>query len=96
MLADIINRPIVTEKTLDDAKSGRYTFEVQVTANKDQIRQAANDLFGVKVVSVRTQIIKEKQRLIAKQRRLVRGRVWKKAIIEIKEGKIDAFEVGGK
>jgi large subunit ribosomal protein L23 len=94
-LTDKIIRPILTEKSLDLAKNGRYTFEVDLKANKDQIKKALNDNLKVKVKSIKTAIQKDASRLVPKSRRQVAGRVWKKAIVEISEGKITMFEIVG-
>ena len=55
-----IIRPLVTEKsshqsrvTADD-RGGAYSFEVHPLANKAQIRDAVEKIYGVKVLSVRT------------------------------------------
>lgn len=93
--ADLIIKPIITEKSLDDARGGRYTFEVQLKANKNQIRQALDKAFDVKVRTIKTAVTKEKRRTIAKTRHQVSGRVWKKATVQLSSGKLTMFEVGG-
>lgn len=94
LLVDKIIRPILTEKSLAQAKSGRYTFEVRIDANKNQIREALNSSLGVKVKNIKTSILKEETRIITKSRRQVTGRKWKKATVELTEGKITMFEIG--
>lgn len=55
-----IIKPLVTEKTSHQSRSGTehrggaYSFEVHPEANKTQIRDAVEKIYGVKVVSVRT------------------------------------------
>jgi large subunit ribosomal protein L23 len=52
---DVILAPIVSEKTYDlIEKSNTYTFEVDPRANKGEIRDAVESIFGVKVVKVNT------------------------------------------
>lgn len=51
---DIIVKPVLTEKTYDFIADKRYVFEVDIRANKTQIKQALEDIFGVKVESVNT------------------------------------------
>ncbi|SHF09915.1 LSU ribosomal protein L23P [Seinonella peptonophila] len=51
---DIIRRPVVTENSTDQMEQGKYTFEVDVRANKVEIRQAIESIFGVQVKNVRT------------------------------------------
>lgn len=93
--ADNIIRPILTEKSLAQASLGRYTFEVALGASKDVIKLALHEAFGVKVKTVKTAIQKEAARVIAKNRRRRPGRLWKKATVELSEGKISMFETKG-
>ncbi len=51
---DIILRPVLTEKAYDGLADKRYVFEVALDANKIEIRQAVEAVFGVKVDSVNT------------------------------------------
>ncbi len=51
---DIILRPVLTEKAYDGLADKRYVFEVALDANKIEIRQAVEAVFGVKVESVNT------------------------------------------
>ncbi len=87
----IILRPLITEKgTHQFTHHNAYPFEVNLWANKDQIRAAVEELFGVRVLKVRTQ-----QRL-GKQRRFHYkfGRLanWKKAIVTLHaEDRIEFF-----
>lgn len=53
-LPDLIRRPIVTEKATIQLENNHYTFEVVPTATKTDIKAAIEQLFEVKVVSVRT------------------------------------------
>lgn len=94
-VVDKVIRPILSEKTLASAKIGRYTFEVQLDASKDAIKEALKTALGVKVKTVKTAIMKDSTRIIAKSRHQVPGRKWKKAVVELSEGKIDMFEITG-
>jgi large subunit ribosomal protein L23 len=51
---DIIKKPVLTENSYDDIANKKYTFLVDVRANKFQIRRAVEEVFGVKVKSVNT------------------------------------------
>ena len=51
---DIIKKPVLTEKSYDHLPDKTYTFEVAKDANKIEIRQAVEEIFGVKVASVNT------------------------------------------
>lgn len=81
----IIKRPLRTEKSVADGeRTNSYHFEVDLKANKIQIKQAVEKFFNVKVDDVRTLVRKGKQRRV----RLKVGRTkdWKKAIVTLKEG----------
>ena len=51
---DLLIRPIITEKTSVMMQENKYTFQVPLDANKVEIRQAVEAIFGVKVLSVNT------------------------------------------
>ncbi|MEO1298658.1 MAG: 50S ribosomal protein L23 [Cyanobacteria bacterium J06636_16] len=53
-LADLVRRPIVTEKAVLLLENNQYTFEVTPKATKPEIRSAIEELFDVTVVSVST------------------------------------------
>jgi large subunit ribosomal protein L23 len=87
----IIERPLITEKNqLLQDKENKYVFEVARYANKLEIKQAIEDIFDVRVESVRT------MRMQGKIKRMGRfeGRRanWKKAIVKLTDGDvIDLF-----
>ncbi|MEO1583612.1 MAG: 50S ribosomal protein L23 [Planctomycetota bacterium] len=60
--AYVVKKPIVTEKSTAAMEEGRYTFEVDRRATKDDIRLAVEQLYGVKVDAVATQVRKGKVR----------------------------------
>jgi large subunit ribosomal protein L23 len=82
--SQVIIRPIVSEKTFVLAEAGKYTFRVHERAHKTQIRQAIEQLFDVKVLEVRTALVKSKP----KRRGQTAGRTrsWKKAIVQVRPG----------
>jgi large subunit ribosomal protein L23 len=87
----IIKRPIVTEKSTKLSEKNKYTFEVDKNANKIEIKNAVEELFSVKVVSVN--VINE----IAKAKRVGTHSGFKpavtKAIVTLAEGsKIDVYK----
>ena len=51
---DIILRPVLTEASYDGIANKDYTFEVALKANKTEIKQAIETIFGVKVERVNT------------------------------------------
>jgi len=61
-LADLVRRPIVTEKATILLEDNKYTFEVAPQATKPEIKAAIEALFEVKVVQVNTQKPPRKQR----------------------------------
>lgn len=80
----IIIRPVVSEKSYELASVDRYTFRVHPSAHKTMIRQAIEELFEVKVVSVHTMSVKSKP----KRRGYTAGRTrsWKKAVVQVRPG----------
>ena len=86
---DIIKRPLVTEKnTLKATALNEYAFEVDLRANRTEIKQAVEKLFSVKVLRVNTMVNRKEARKLGKfpgKRKL-----WKKAIVKLKEG--DKFD----
>jgi len=49
---DIIKRPVITERSSEIMADKKYTFEVDVKANKTQVKDAVQEIFGVKVEKV--------------------------------------------
>lgn len=92
---DIIKKPIVTEKGVDQSEVlGKYTFEVVRNANKIQIKDAVESRYGVVVESVNTMIHPGKSKSRYTKKGMIEGRtgVTKKAIVTLKSGdEIDFF-----
>lgn len=89
----ILKRPIVTEKTNYQADMlGRYTFEVDLEANKQEIRQAVEEMFDVEVDGVNTMIMPGKPRRFG--RRVGYTAMWKKAIVTLAPGESISFFEG--
>ncbi len=81
----IIKKPLRTEKSVADGQAkNSYHFEVDLRANKIQIKKAVEKFFEVKVQDVRTLVRKGKARRV--RFRLGRTKDWKKAIVTLKEG----------
>ncbi len=90
---DIIRKPVITEKSMMGVAMNReYTFEVQRSANKVEIKKAVEEIFGVKVQSVNTvnQIGKYKRMGVHVGKRAD----YKKAIVKLTESskEIEIFE----
>jgi len=89
--AEILIKPVVSEKSYHQITENRYTFKVHKDAHKTQIRQAVEELFEVTVERVNVSQVKSKP----KRRGLHRGRKpgWKKAVVQLREGEsIEIFE----
>ena len=79
---DIIKRPIITERSMSGIDMKRYVFEVSKDANKIQIAQAVEEIFGVKVAKVNTLNMQGK---LKQTGRYPAGRraSWKKAMVTL-------------
>jgi large subunit ribosomal protein L23 len=87
----VLLRPIITEKTTVLTGQDKYVFEVDIRANKNQIREAVQVAFNVRVVEVNTMTMKGKPKRFG--RRVVNRPNWKKAIVTLIPGdKIELFE----
>lgn len=81
----LLVRPILTEKsTLLQEDQNTFVFEVDPKANKIQIASAVQDLFGVKVASVRTLVQRGKVKRFG--RHVGKRSNWKKAYITLAKG----------
>ncbi len=78
---DIIIKPIISEKSMDQSADKKYTFKVALGANKIEIKKAVEEIFGVKVESVTT------QRVLGKVKRMGatfgKRADWKKAVVKL-------------
>jgi large subunit ribosomal protein L23 len=87
----VIVRPVISEKSYELLSANKYTFRVHPRAHKTQVRQAVEEVFGVRVRDVRTMSVKSKP----KRRGWTSGktREWKKAIVQLHpEDSIPLFE----
>ena len=91
----IIKKPVITEKmTAISEKLNRYAFIVDVRANKLQIKQAVQELYGVQVASVNTMRYDGKLKSRYTKAGMLEGRrdAFKKAIVTLAKGEtIDFF-----
>ena len=83
-LYDIIRKPIITEKATMASEHNAVVFKVDIAANKPQIKEAVEGLFGVKVKAVNTSITKGKVKLF--KGRKGRRKDVKKAYVTLEEG----------
>ena len=95
---EIILRPVISEKTIDESGRGKYTFAVHDQANKIQIKAAIEELYkkeSVTVVSVNVLTTKAKEKRRGNRRGQTIGHTtpWRKAIVTLAAGqKIEFFE----
>ena len=90
----VIIRPVISEKSYALLAANKYTFRVNERANKTQVRQSVEDIFGVRVTGVRTAWVKPKP----KRRGFRSGtrRQWKKAVVTLHpDDAIELFEGQG-
>ena len=90
---DVIIRPIITEQSMEQTDIKKYAFEVARDANKIEIKNAVEAIFGVKVENVTTLNMQGKEKRTG---RYPAGRraSWKKAVVRLTEDSktIEFFE----
>jgi len=90
---DVVIKPVVTERSTEIMEQNQYTFIVDKSANKVQIKKAVEDIFGVKIKAVNTMNIKGKKRRMG---RFPEGKRpdYKKAIVTLRDDSksIELFE----
>ncbi|MFT4072267.1 MAG: 50S ribosomal protein L23 [Dysgonamonadaceae bacterium] len=91
----IIVKPILTEKqtAITEKYPNRFAFRVLPSANKVQIKEEVEKLYGVKVVSVNTALYAGKNKSRFTKAGVVKGSTpaYKKAIVTLKEGEVIDF-----
>ena len=90
---DVLRRPLITEKGTDrQGQLNQYTFDVATESNKNQIKEAVELAFKVKVTDVHTMNVRGKMRRVGRHRGTTRD--WKKAIVTVQSGQTitDFFE----
>jgi len=94
----VVVRPLLTEKSVAQAQKNKYTFQVDMKANKVEVRQAIEAMYPeVKVAAVNTVVVHGKLRRVSGYGRRVGRRfgktaAWKKAVVTLRAGKIPIFE----
>ena len=82
--SDIIIAPVITEKSMAGRQNNVYTFKVCKTATKDEIKNAVEKAFKVKVEKVNTLNTKTKRKRVGKY--VGTTKAYKKAIVTLAEG----------
>jgi large subunit ribosomal protein L23 len=93
--SEVVLRPVISEKSMDETGRGKYTFRVRSDANKLQVKQAIEELFKVEVANVNVLTTKAKEKVRGRRRGRTRGWTspWKKAVVTLAPGqKIEFFE----
>jgi large subunit ribosomal protein L23 len=80
---DVIIKPVITERSMDDAAHKKYTFKVATDANKTQVKHAVEEIFGVDVQQVNIMNVKGKLKRVGKN--IGRRPASKKAIVTLTE-----------
>ncbi len=90
---NVLRRPVITEKTIDGVDSSNsYTFEVDLRANKFQVKEAVETAFDVTVTDVHVIVMPAKTTRRGK-RVIIRKPKWKKAVVALAPGNsIQLFE----
>ena len=89
---DIIDRPIISERSMDDAQNRKYTFKVARDANKTEVRHALEEIFDIEIASVNIMNVKGKKK--RQGRNVGMTSASKKAIVTLKPNSkpIEFFE----
>ena len=80
---DVILKPVITEKSMDDAQERKYTFKVAKDANKTEVKLALEEIFGIEIAKVSIMNVKGKVKRMG--RTVGRTPDSKKAIVTLKE-----------
>lgn len=78
---DVILRPVITEASMADMDSKRYTFDVDTRATKTQVKLAIEDIFDVKVAKVNIMNVKGKKKRMGRYEGFTKKR--RKAIVTL-------------
>lgn len=91
---EILKKPIITEKmTAKSEDLNQYGFVVDITATKDQIRKAVEQMYDVKVDSVNTMRYGGRRQMRYTKAGMISGRksAFKKAIVTLQDGQTIDF-----
>lgn len=94
MAKNVLVKPLITEKTETiSEKENRYSFVVDKRANKIEIKDAVEKMYGVAVVAVNTAIMPAKTKSRNTKSGVIRGKKssYKKAVIRLAEGDVIDF-----
>lgn len=90
----IILKPVISERSLTDAAAGVFTFLVDKSSDKNQIKNAIEEMYKVHVRQISTSIVRGKKRIVGRKRKIIHESDAKKARVKLADKeKIDLFEV---
>ena len=78
---DVVLKPVISEKSMDQAPDKKYTFKVAVDANKTEVKHAVEEIFDVEVKKVNIMNINGKLKRMG--RNVGRTPAYKKAIVTL-------------
>jgi large subunit ribosomal protein L23 len=78
---DVIIKPVISEKSMDDAQNKKYTFKVAVDANKTEVKNAVEEIFDVEVKKVNIMNVKGKEKRMGRNKGMTAAT--KKAIVTL-------------
>ena len=81
---DVILKPVISERSMDQAAEKKYTFKVAVDANKTEVRNAVEEIFDVEVAKVNIMNVNGKKKRMG--RNVGTTSAYKKAIVTLTEG----------
>jgi len=88
---DVIIQPVISEKSTEMMEQNKYVFKVQIKANKQMVRSAIKELFGVTPEKVNIMKVRGKTKRLRYQ--FGNRPAWKKAIVTLNESdSIEIFE----
>jgi large subunit ribosomal protein L23 len=89
----ILKRPLVTEKVSSLNEKGKYGFIVDLAANKIEVKNAVEKMYGVTVERVNTMSAMGKLKVRSTKAGMLKGRKpnYKKAIVTLKQGDVIDF-----
>jgi large subunit ribosomal protein L23 len=89
---DIILKPVISERSMDEAQNKKYTFKVAVGANKSEVKRALEEIFGIDIEKVNIMNVKGKRKRMGKN--VGRTAASKKAIVTLtqKSKEIEFFQ----
>jgi large subunit ribosomal protein L23 len=89
---DIILKPVISERSMDEAQNKKYTFKVATDANKSEVKRALEEIFGIEIEKVNTMNVRGKKKRMGKN--VGRTAASKKAIVTLtpKSKEIEFFQ----